>query len=125
MTDPVREQPRLFSVELRSNRWAELVEWYRTVLGLRVLLRVIDDGYALLEAGNTRLAILSREAPGDSSNRWSLGFEVADLEPYRERLTVAGANIIPPQEHHEGYSELVTHDPDGNRLRLFAWPRQP
>jgi len=94
------------------------------VLGLRVLLRVIDDGYALLEAGNTRLAILSRESPGDSSNRWSLGFEVADLEPYRERLTVAGANIIPPQEHHEGYSELVTHDPDGNRLRLFAWPRQ-
>jgi len=124
MTDPVHKQPMLFCVELRSSRWAELVEWYRTVLGLRVLLRVIDDGYALLEAGNTRLAILSRESPGDSSSRWSLGFEVADLEPYRKRLAVAGAEIIPPRENHEGFSELVTHDPDGNRLRLFAWPRQ-
>ena len=124
MTQPTVEQPALFSVELRSSRWAELVEWYRTVLGLRVLLRVIDDGYALLESGNTRLAILSREAPSDSSSRWSLGFEVADLEPYRKRLAAAGAEIIPPREHHEGFNELVTHDPDGNRLRLFAWPCQ-
>ena len=58
------------------------------------------------------------------SSRWSLGFEVADLEPYRKRLAAAGAEIIPPREHHEGFNELVTHDPDGNRLRLFAWPRQ-
>jgi len=124
MTQPTVGQPALFSVELRSSRWAELVEWYRTVLGLRVLLRVIDDGYALLEAGNTRLAILSRESPGDSSSRWSLGFEVADLEPCRKRLAAAGAEIIPPRENHEGFSELVTHDPDGNHIRLFAWHHQ-
>ena len=124
MTQPTVGQPALFSVELRSSRWTELVEWYRTVLGLRVLVRVIDDGYALLEAGGVRLAILSREAPGDSSQRWSLGFEVADLEPCRHRLTAAGATLIPPRENHEGFSELVTHDPDGNRIRLFAWHHQ-
>ena len=124
MTQPTVGQPALFSVELRSSRWTELVEWYRTVLGLRVLLRVIDDGYALLEAGGVRLAILSREAPGDSSQRWSLGFEVADLEPCRKRLAAAGAEIIPPRENHEGFSELVTHDPDGNHIRLFAWHHQ-
>ena len=47
----LHQRPSLFSVELRTARWAELVEWYRNVLGLRVLVRVVDDGYALFAAG--------------------------------------------------------------------------
>lgn len=115
------DQPSLFSVELRTARWAELVEWYRHVVGLRVLVRVIDDGYALLAAGDTRLAILSRAAAPPASGRWSLGFEVTDLDAAHERLVRSGAAVAAPAAHPEGFRELVVTDPDGNRLRLFAW----
>ena len=115
-------QPSLFSVELRTARWAELVDWYRNVIGLRVLVRVVDDGYALLAAGDTRLAILSRPAAPPASGRWSLGFEVENLTAARERLAAAGVDVGNPAAHPEGFRELVVADPDGNRIRLFEWP---
>jgi predicted enzyme related to lactoylglutathione lyase len=118
----VPHRPSLFSVELRTARWTELVEWYRNVLGLRVLLRVVDDGYALFEAGDTRLAILGRPTPGEPSGRWSLGFEVEDLDAAHDRLAAAGTTVTQPETHHEGFRELRAVDPDGNRLRLFCWP---
>ena len=116
-----RTPAELFSIELRSSRCGELVEWYRNVLGLRVLIRAVDDGYALLQAGSARLAILERPEAAAASNRWSLGFEVVDLAACRDRLRAAGAELHEPPPGHEGFSEIVTHDPDGNRLRLFAW----
>ena len=123
MPAPVRPHgpPELFSIELRTARWGELVEWYRNVLGLKVLIRALDDGYALLQAGSARLAILERPEAPPASHRWSLGFEVADLAACRERLRMAGAEIQEPPPNPEGFTEIVTHDPDGNRLRLFAW----
>jgi predicted enzyme related to lactoylglutathione lyase len=98
-----------------------MVEWYRGVIGLRVLLRVVDDEYALIEAGDTRLAILGRPSPGEASPRWSLGFEVVDLDAARARLAAAGAEVEDPGRHPEGFREIVAADPDGNRLRLFTW----
>ena len=115
-------RPTLFSVELRTAQWEHMVQWYRNVLGLRVLVRVVDDGYALFEAGDTRVAILSRENAGAASGRWSLGFEVIDLEATHARLRAADADVLEPKTHPEGFRELVTNDPDGNQLRLFAWP---
>jgi hypothetical protein len=44
------ERPAAYAVELRTARWAELVAWYRDALGLRVLVRAAEDGYALLAA---------------------------------------------------------------------------
>lgn len=119
---PAVDQPSLYSVEVRTSRWTELVEWYRGALGLRVLVRVVDDGYALLAAGDTRLAILARAAVAPASGRWSLGFEVADLEAVRERLAAADVEVGAPVVHPEGFRELVVDDPDGNRIRLFSWP---
>jgi predicted enzyme related to lactoylglutathione lyase len=118
----LHQRPSLFSVELRTTRWAELVAWYRNVLGLRVLVRVVDDGYALFEAGDTRLAILSRPSPGEASHRWSLGFEVVDLDEVHARLAETDADVTAPKIHAEGFRELITADPDGNRVRLFSWP---
>ncbi|MFM7207210.1 MAG: VOC family protein [Planctomycetaceae bacterium] len=112
-------QPSLFSVELRTTRWEMLVDWYRDVVGLKVLLRVEDDRYALLDAGCTRLAIMGRASPGEPSGRWSLGFETDDLDAAALRLGAAAAS--PPRTNPEGFRELVAHDPDGNKLRLFSW----
>lgn len=117
------ERPGLYCIELRTSNWEASVEWYRSVLGLRVLVRVTDDGYALLDAGETRLALLGRPAPGEATRRISLAFEVPDLAAVAERLKRYGSVFSPPRVDSEGLREINTTDPDGNRLRLFSWPR--
>lgn len=79
----IPERPTLYTVELRTARWPDMVAWYRDVLGLRMLVRSAEEGYALLAAGDVRLAILARPAAARSSDRWSLAFEVADLDAAR------------------------------------------
>jgi predicted enzyme related to lactoylglutathione lyase len=117
-------RPSLYSVELRTGRWEEMVNWYRMALGLRVLVRVVEDGYALIEAGETRLAIISRPMNGEPSPRWSLGFEVHDLDRVADRLATTGTTFVQPRRHAEEFQELVTSDPDGNSIRLFEWPER-
>jgi predicted enzyme related to lactoylglutathione lyase len=114
--------PGLYCIELRTAQWEALVHWYRTALGLRVLVRVVEDGYALLEAGQTRLAILARTSPAPASARWSLAFEIESLEVAVARLAAAGAKFSPPTTSDEGFRDVQTTDPDGNRIRLFSWP---
>jgi catechol 2,3-dioxygenase-like lactoylglutathione lyase family enzyme len=115
-------RPGLYCVELRTENWAQLVDWYRDVLGLRVLVRVVDEGYALLEAGETRLALLARESVGEASRRFSLAFEVEDIAKVCTRLETAGMTILYPVRDPEGLREANTLDPEGNRIRLFSWP---
>ena len=114
--------PGLYCVELRTSHWEDSVRWYREALGLRVMVRVVDEGYALLEAGETRLALIARRTPGQASARWSLGFEVDDLESVIGRLTRFGSRVSRPERDPEGFRAVVTHDPDGNTVRLFCWP---
>ena len=116
-----KDRPTLFAVEIRSARWESLVAWYRDALGLEVLLRVIDDRYALLAAGAARLTILGRDDAPPESRRWSLAFEVADLEAARERLVAGLCEAPEPTANPEGFREFVVTDPDGNRIRLFSW----
>jgi predicted enzyme related to lactoylglutathione lyase len=110
-------------VEIRTSNWPELVEWYRQVLGLRVLVRVVDDGYALFEAGENRLALVARGETGPATRRISLAFEVTDVPKLCARLMSAGAPVTHPTRDPEGLREASTFDPDGNRIRLFSWPR--
>ena len=119
------DRPGLYCVEIRSRDWLQAAHWYRDVLGLRVLVRVPDEKYALLAAGETRLAILGRDQPGEATRRISLAFEVPDLAPLVERLHATGAQLPPPHTSDEGLREINLVDPDGNRLRLFSWPRGP
>jgi catechol 2,3-dioxygenase-like lactoylglutathione lyase family enzyme len=123
--DPPLERPQLYALEVRTNQWAELVRWYRNVLGLRVLVRVVDDAFALLEAGGVRLELTAKDPPGPSSERYRLAFEVGDLDAAAARLDAAKWKFERREQHPEGFSELVTLDPDGNRIRLFQWPLPP
>ena len=122
MKDFLHDRPSLYCIELRTANWAASVEWYRQVLGLRVLVRVVDDGYALLEAGDTRLALLARESPGEPSARISFAFEMHDLAPLLERLDRSTVVVKEAIDHPEELRELNLTDPDGNRIRIFSWP---
>jgi predicted enzyme related to lactoylglutathione lyase len=113
----------LYCVEIRTGNWQDLVAWYKNALGMRSLLRVEEDRYALLAAGGTRLAIVGRESPGETSPRWTLAFEVADLDVAEARLEGAGAEVGPRRLHPEGFTTIAATDPDGNRVRLFIWPK--
>jgi predicted enzyme related to lactoylglutathione lyase len=115
-------RPSLYCVELRTTSWEQSVRWYREALGLRVLVRVVEDGYALFEAGDTRLALIARDRLDPPSPRWSLGFEVHSLEEVARRLKEFGSEVAQPDRNPEGFRELVTNDPDGNSVRLFQWP---
>ena len=76
------------------------------------------------QLGHTRLAILARETPGEASGRWSLGFEVQDLDGHHARLVAHGSQVSGPKVHAEGFRELITIDPDGNKIRLFSWSQE-
>lgn len=115
--------PELYCVELRTAQWDAAVRWYREALGLRVLVRVVDDGYALFAAGETRLAVIARDSAGEASPRWSLGFEVENLDVVRARLKAVGSQVTFPHGDPEGFHEFTTVDPDGNLIRLFSWPK--
>lgn len=119
----VDDPPELYCVELRTRQWRELVAWYKNALGMRSLLRVEEDRYALLAAGPTRLAIVGRESPGESTSRWTLSFEVPDLDVAEARLEGSGVEVGPRRLHPEGFTTIAATDPDGNRVRLFTWPR--
>ena len=119
-----QERPGLYCIELRTADWEGSVGWYRDALGLQVLVRVTDDGYALLATGETRLALLARETPGEPTRRISLAFEVTDLPALVARLEESGTTVNHPKQDAEGLREVSTTDPDGNRIRLFCWPRR-
>jgi predicted enzyme related to lactoylglutathione lyase len=113
---------RLYCIELRTTRWTELVTWYRDVIGMRVAVRMTGRQYALLTGREGRLAILGRPDKIDDGHRWNLVFETPELDAVRARLITAGTRIEEPTEQHENYQEFVATDPDGNRIRFFAWP---
>jgi catechol 2,3-dioxygenase-like lactoylglutathione lyase family enzyme len=113
----------LYCVEIRTANWQASLQWYREVFGLRVLVRVVDDEYALLEAGETRISLLGRAQPGDPTRRISLAFEVEELNEIIHRLQQAGSTVSLPRKDREGLREASTNDPDGNPIRLFEWPR--
>ncbi len=120
----LRSGPELYCIEVRTSRWEEQVAWYRQVLGLRSLFRVLDDRYALLAAGGTRLAIMESPEPGPACSRVSVAIEVGDLREVAARLRAAATPMEGPRQNAEGYDEITTQDPDGNRIRLFSWPLQ-
>jgi predicted enzyme related to lactoylglutathione lyase len=120
---PLDDDCELYCVEIRTDNWQNLVAWYKNALGMRSLLRVEEDRYALLAAGGTRLAIVGRDSHDQKSPRWTLAFEVANLDVAEARLEGAGAEVGPRRLHPEGFTTVAATDPDGNRVRLFTWPK--
>ena len=114
----------LFCVEIRTARWAAMVAWYRDTLGLRSLVRVSEDRYALLAAGASRLALVGISDQENGKSPSALVFEVPNLTAAEESLYTAGERILRRRIHPEGFHELTLNDPDGNCVRLIAWPSE-
>ncbi len=116
--------PTFYCIELRTAQWQTMLDWYRSVLAAKCLVRVIDDGYAILNLGDVRLALIERPTTAPSSSRWSLAFEVNNLAQTEQALASVGVAAYRAAIDAEGVSSLECADPDGNRIRFFTWPAQ-
>jgi catechol 2,3-dioxygenase-like lactoylglutathione lyase family enzyme len=113
---------RLYLVELAVSDWPAAVAWYADALGLEVTLRDEANRFALLGAGQGRLA-LKEGQPAPGSTR--LAFEVDDLDAALAQLARHGvAPDGPVKASAEGYRRAHVRGPDGQRLCLFEWFRK-
>lgn len=122
---------KLAIFERRARDWEALVNWYRDVLGLKVLVRVEADGYAMLEAGGVHLAIkqvgaaVNGHTNGHAEGNNRLYFAVPDLEQELHRLESLGVPLVKPLKvTPEHYRRAVIADPEGQQICLFDWVKQ-
>jgi hypothetical protein len=114
----------LFLVELKAADWPGTLRWYEDALGLSVVLRDEEHGFALLASGGTRIGLKRSAERADAGCR--LIFQVDDLEAARVRLDERGVGTSPPSENtREGYREIRLTDPEGTPVTLFQWLRPP
>jgi catechol 2,3-dioxygenase-like lactoylglutathione lyase family enzyme len=112
----------LFMTELHVADWPATVGWYVEVLGLRLLRSDAERRFALLAAGNGRMALRGVEAPAGPATGVRLVFLVADVDAEHERLRSLGVEASPPADHpREPYRETRLTGPEGTPITLFAW----
>jgi hypothetical protein len=114
---------RLFMIQLRVDDWPTAVAWYRDILGLQPAILDVPGQFALLDAGEAKLAIKARETCRFScSSDSALVFQVADLDAERSRLLGLGVAVGPIRENHvEGFRECPLTDSEGNAVMVFEW----
>lgn len=113
----------LYMVELAVGDWVRAVAWYRDVLGLKVEMAMEKDQFALLQAGQGRVALKqATQASPPTQTGAMLVFEVEDVAAEVERLTALGVKPeAPMRSSAEGYRRAIFRDPDGCRVCLFDW----
>jgi predicted enzyme related to lactoylglutathione lyase len=116
--------PALFLVELKVADWAGAVRWYEKTLGLALVLRDDERGFALFAAGPARVGLKWAPTKEPSGKPFRLIFHVDDLDVMVVRLRARGASVSSPAENQqEGYREVRLTDPEGTPISLFEWFR--
>lgn len=112
----------LFMIELHVADWAATVAWYVETLGLRPLRTDEPHQFALLAAGNGRLALKGCSDDTGRASGVRLVFLVADVDAEHARLRAIGVEGSKPADHpREPYRETRLADPQGTPITLFAW----
>src|SRR5215216_6239599 len=106
---------------------AELRSFYMAILEVKA---EGDDTFTTLSIKGAALSIftekgMERMAPGSMQNsgcgRYTLEFEVEDVDKEYERLKSTGVNFVKvPTTQSWGRRSVWFRDPDGNILNLFA-----
>ncbi len=114
----------LFMTEIRVFDWPRTVRWYVETLGLRSLVNDEPNGFALLGAGQGRLALRRGVARCEAVYHARLHFRVADVDAERARLLAAGVPVTEAVENdRESYREVRLTDPEGTAITLFTWSK--
>jgi catechol 2,3-dioxygenase-like lactoylglutathione lyase family enzyme len=116
--------PDLFMTVIKVSDWPRVLAWYVETLGLLLVLSDDEHKFALLAAGNGRLAIQAdpRLQERRAEERARLVFVVPDVDAERQRLQDRGIEVSSVHENtREGYREIRLSDPEGTPLTLFSW----
>ena len=122
---------KLLHTRMRVSDMDQTIRFYREVLGLEVMERKVSprgSHLAFLKVPNSEelIELCSFPASGPvtvQEDLVHLAFEVDNLEHAIQRLHDFGAEVSSPAGNAEGFQEVLTTDPDGNSIRLFAWPQ--
>jgi predicted enzyme related to lactoylglutathione lyase len=121
--DP-RDRMELFMTEVRVFDWPGTVRWYVETFGLRILVNDEPNGFVLLAAGQSRLALRRGVARCEAVYHTRLHFRVPDVDAERARLLAAGVAVSEPVENdRESYREVRLTDPEGTAITLFTWSK--
>lgn len=106
---------------LYSDRWSELVEFYRTGLGLRAsMAREWFVEFDLHAGAHISIADANRASiAGGDGDGLTLSWRVDDAEETRQRLEHNGIDAS-PIEHRWGSPGFFVVDPDGNRIEFWS-----
>ena len=106
------------------------VEFYRDIVGLKVVGHIFDNRAAMLSGGRTHHELLLIEvgnAPGPLPGRriglyhvgWKIGESLDELRALREKLRQHKYPLDGMSDHTVSQS-LYLRDPDGNEVELFV-----
>lgn len=126
MNQPAVKSPVLHHVNLKTCRLDEMIEWYGTVLGMRVQHRSAPGAWLTNDGANHRLALLCSPKLRDNPDKLShtglhhTSYEfssIDDLLAAYARLKALG--IVPHACLDHGMTmSMYFVDPDGNSLEL-------
>lgn len=106
------------------------LQFYRDIVGLKLVGRIFGGKAAMLSGGGTHHELLLIEvgtAPGPLPGRriglyhvgWKIGDHLDALRAARDRILAAGVAIDGTSDHTVSQS-LYLRDPDGNEVELFV-----
>jgi catechol-2,3-dioxygenase len=119
-------RPALHHVNLKTVRLPEMIEWYRTVLGMETLYGFEGGAWLSNDAANHRIALITAPALSDDPQKLThtgihhTAFEYADLDELLdtyERLRDRGITPHAALDHGMTLSFYYA-DPDGNSVEL-------
>ena len=115
-----RSAAELYALEIKSENPEKLATWYQQTLKLTCLVRLPEDSFYLLDTGGAHLALIQSKEPVVQTAHLTIALEYP-LPLLQEISKTLPAGEQREQKNREGFYEIVLHDPEGNRLRLFAF----
>jgi catechol 2,3-dioxygenase-like lactoylglutathione lyase family enzyme len=113
---------KISAITFRTLNMQASVQFYRDVLGLKLLYGGERASFSSLRANDSESAILNLELGDTVSPRWGrLIFHVADVDAFRTYLKEKGFDPEIPRDAPWGERYFHMLDPDGHELS-FAQP---
>ena len=109
---------RLQNVFVVAERPGELNAFYESALGLQLKFRD-KDRWIQYSAGNTSVALASREEAQPATSGVVMVFEVEDFVAIAERVAAAGGQVLGTRDMGAHGAVMSLRDPEGNIVQLF------
>jgi catechol 2,3-dioxygenase len=119
-------QPRLHHINLKTIHLQEMIDWYSTVVGMRVHFQFPGGAWLSNDDANHRLALLASPLLSDDADKLAhtgihhLAFEYPTLDDLLNAYTRLNALAITPHftVDHGMTTSFYYVDPDGNSVEL-------